>query len=72
MNRSYISKEYHWVCNECGGKGCDYCHNGWGCNGPGCEKCKRLGEPVNGQGKEILIRGYNDRVSTEEDSSGNG
>jgi len=48
-------KEYHWVCNECGGKGCDDCHNGWGCNGPDCEKCKRLGEPVNGQGKEITF-----------------
>tara|TARA_B100000965_G_scaffold242218_1_gene203302 strand:+ start:788 stop:1006 length:219 start_codon:yes stop_codon:yes gene_type:complete len=68
----YISKEYHWVCNECGGKGCNDCHNGWGCNGPECEKCKRLGEPVNGQGKEIPLRGYNDRISTEEDSTGDG
>ena len=45
----YISKEYHYVCNSCGGKGCDDCHGGWGCNGPSCEKCERLGEPVNGQ-----------------------
>ena len=21
----------HPVCNTCGGKGCDVCHNGWAC-----------------------------------------
>ena len=45
MRRHVSSEETHWVCNECGGKGCDYCHNGWGCNGPDCKKCKRLGRP---------------------------
>ena len=39
------NQEKHWVCNTCGGKGCDYCHNGWGCDGPDCPKCKRFGPP---------------------------
>ena len=32
----------HWVCRKCGGKGCDYCHKGWECEGPG-KKCKIFG-----------------------------
>ena len=30
----------HPVCNECGGKGCEKCHNGWECIGEGCNKCE--------------------------------
>jgi hypothetical protein len=30
----------HPVCNECGGKGCEKCHNGWECTGEGCNKCE--------------------------------
>ena len=29
----------HPVCNECGGKGCSDCHNGWECTGEECNKC---------------------------------
>ena len=43
--------ESHPVCNKCGGKGCDVCHNGWACidnpsyelahlhEGEKCNKC---------------------------------
>jgi len=30
----------HPVCNECGGRGCEKCHNGWECIGEGCNKCE--------------------------------
>ena len=26
-----MSDRSHPVCNECGGKGCSQCHNGWAC-----------------------------------------
>ena len=37
----------HAVCGECGGDGCEKCHNGWACTGAGCNKCAmgwKLGE----------------------------
>ena len=40
-------EQYHAVCNECGGDGCEKCHNGWACTGAGCNKCAmgwKLGE----------------------------
>ena len=30
----------HPVCNKCGGKGCELCHNGWECTGAECNKCE--------------------------------
>jgi len=36
------TQQYHAVCGECGGTGCDVCHGGWQCtmNDIGqCNKC---------------------------------
>ena len=41
----------HSVCNECGGKGCDICHDGWECIGEGCNKCA-MGWPIGGYKNE--------------------
>ena len=53
----------HPVCNECGGKGCDVCHDGWACiDDPNykyadshldeeCNKCK-MGWKVGGSQSE--------------------
>ena len=46
--------ESHVVCGKCGGKGCDFCHKGWECEGPNCKKCKIFGELK--YGKEIIER----------------
>ena len=43
-------EQYHAVCDECGGKGCDVCHDGWQCTMDdigSCNKCAmgwKLGE----------------------------
>ena len=29
-----MSDRSHTVCIRCGGKGCDFCHKGWECEGP--------------------------------------
>lgn len=42
-----MSEKSHVVCNECGGKGCDYCHKGWECEGTGCKKCIIFGSIKN-------------------------
>ena len=45
--KNFILEQYHAVCNECGGKGCKKCHEGWACTGTGCNKCAmgwKLGE----------------------------
>ena len=43
-----MSDKSHIVCNRCGGKGCDYCHKGWECEGSNCQKCKIFG-PIKGE-----------------------
>ena len=51
-------EQYHAVCNECGGKGCDVCHNGWQCTMDDigiCNKCAMGWE----------LGGSNERSSTE-------
>ena len=35
------SDQYHAVCNECGGKGCDECHSGWQCTMEDIGKCNK-------------------------------
>ena len=43
----------HAVCGECGGDGCEKCHNGWACTGAGCNKCAmgwKLGKKSNERG----------------------
>ena len=56
-----MSDQYHAVCNECGGKGCDECHGGWQCTMEDigiCNKCdmgwslgeKTIGEKSNERG----------------------
>ena len=41
-------EQYHAVCNECGGSGCEYCHGGWQCTMEDiviCNKCD-MGWPL--------------------------
>ena len=33
--------QYHAVCNECGGNGCDECHGGWQCTMEDIGKCNK-------------------------------
>ena len=33
--------QYHAVCNECGGDGCDECHGGWQCTMDEIGKCNK-------------------------------
>ena len=48
--------QYHAVCNECGGDGCDVCHDGWQCTMDDigiCNKCAmgwKLGKKSNERG----------------------
>ena len=43
-----MSEQYHAVCNECGGKGCDECHDGWQCTMEDIGKCNKchMGWPL--------------------------
>ena len=40
--KKVIVEQYHAVCNECGGSGCEYCNGGWQCTMEDigiCNKC---------------------------------
>ena len=39
--KKVIVEQYHAVCNECGGKGCDICHDGWECTMDEIGKCNK-------------------------------
>ena len=43
-----MSEQYHAVCNECGGGGCDECHGGWQCTMEDIGKCNKcdMGWPL--------------------------
>ena len=36
-----MPEQYHAVCNYCGGKGCDECHDGWQCTMDTIGKCNK-------------------------------
>ena len=42
------NEQYHAVCNECGGDGCDECHGGWQCTMEDIGKCNKcdMGWPL--------------------------
>ena len=46
--KKVIVEQYHAVCNECGGKGCDICHAGWQCTMEDIGKCNKcdMGWPL--------------------------
>tara|TARA_B100000287_G_C20488678_1_gene724143 strand:- start:201 stop:362 length:162 start_codon:yes stop_codon:yes gene_type:complete len=47
--------QYHAVCNECGGDGCDECHDGWQCTMEDigiCNKCDMEWPLGKGEGKD--------------------
>ena len=47
--------QYHAVCNQCGGTGCDVCHDGWECTIASigsCNKCNMGWELGKKEGKE--------------------
>ena len=46
--KKVIVEQYHAVCNECGGKGCDICHSGWQCTMEDIGKCNKcaMGWPL--------------------------
>ena len=39
-------EQYHAVCNECGGKGCAVCHDGWQCTMEDIGICNKCDEPL--------------------------
>ena len=39
--KKVIVEQYHAVCNECGGSGCEYCHGGWQCTMEVIGKCNK-------------------------------
>ena len=39
--KKVIVEQYHAVCNECGGRGCDICHAGWQCTMEDIGKCNK-------------------------------
>ena len=49
--KKVIPEQYHAVCHECGGKGCEECHGGWQCTMEDigiCNKCD-MGWPLGEQ-----------------------
>ena len=46
-----MSDKSHVICTKCGGKGCNYCHKGWECEGPNCQKCIVFGPIKNANSK---------------------
>jgi len=46
-----MAEQYHAVCNECGGDGCEECHGGWQCSMEDIGKCNKcdMGWPLGEQ-----------------------
>ena len=46
-----MSKQFHAPCKQCGGSGCEVCHDGWECTMDiigECNKCA-MGWPIGGK-----------------------